>query len=188
MGFWEDQKVLFAQSQKIEIVLYAGSKLPPCGWHSDPVSSSSSDNTITCAPGLKSRLKPAQAQGMPVFQKIARSNKAFPSGESIDLESDIPESQGHSCYLLAVWCWVLHFLFLDLSFPNLKMKVVLGTSGLCEDAFIQQVFIEHLLYARHCSNFLGHARKENKGPWPWALPFLGGEGWEGRRDRWSIVT
>ena len=52
------------------------------------------------------------------------------------------------------------------------MRIILATSGLCEDAFIQQIFIEHLLRARNCSNLSGYIRKQNKDPCPWALTFL----------------
>lgn len=172
------------------VVCHPGSKPPPCGQHSDPVSLPRPDNTIACPPGLKSRLKPAQTQGMPVFQKTACSNKTFPTGQSIEFRVRHTGISGShiSCYLWAVWCWALHFQFLGLRFPSLQMKVVLGTSGLWEDVFIHLMFIEQLLCARHCSNFLRKVRKQSKAPWPWTLTVLGGEGWEGRRDRWSTVT
>lgn len=121
--------------------------------------------TQSCAPlvlltlDLKSHPKPAQAQRMCVYQKRTSYNTAFFSGESIEFRVrhawDPRSSLLLTSYvMLGSWVSILRPQF------SFKMKMRRVTPRLCENVFIQWMFIEQRLCARHGSNFLGYVRKE----------------------------
>ena len=197
INFWRARKIEFeirkfsAEPEGV-MVRWPGSQLPTGGQQSDlsPFLALATQSCVPChchSPAqMLSQVSPGTGDACVSEENLVATWHSLV--EKVEtLESNQSESKGLCCCLLALWCQACYFKSLGLSFSSLNMMVRLAPSGFCEDAFIQQIFIEHLLCAGHCSNMLLYVRKQNKDPWLWALTFLEVKGWmEGKR--WLTMT
>lgn len=135
MGLSEDQEILFKNRAKSVLWLNNHcSKHLPCGQQSNLPSCL---DLITQSCALMMLQNP---QSQILSQTIPSIWAAYiPEEDSIAtryalvqkveyLESHPPGTRATA----AVWCWAIYFMSLGLSFPNLKVKITLPTSGLYE--------------------------------------------------------